>query len=141
MMELADYNMDQELRDSKLIKPRFWDTHEYSGGVKHFRDMDYETLQWMVDNKFADLTERQNYSPTISRFLAFLDANPKFRAIGYVVDKGRSDYRLSVEGVTGEDLSATDLLVFADFAHGADEFDMTVPTLDEQHGTARAWWD
>jgi len=138
MLEQMEMNMDQELRDSKLFRPLWaikYGGDPYMGGVMRFAEMDYDTLQWMVDNRFADPEERQNDSPSISEFLKFLKLLPNFRAIGYVVDKERSDYRLSVEGITGDNLAAIDIIDFVNFAREADEFEIN---LD---GTCRAWWD
>ena len=141
MLRLEEMNMDQELRDSKLIRPEWVMKHGgsyvgYMGGIMHFEDMDYDTLQWMVDNRFADPDKYQNDAPAIKDFLIFLKSRPNFRAIGHVVDKDRDNYRLSVEGVTGIELSDTDQLEFALFARQADEFD-----LDAETRTCRAWWD
>jgi len=136
-----DFNTDQELRDSKLITPEwvknqgYHDENWYHGGLRHFNDMDYDTLQWMVDNRFADLEERQNDGPTIKSFLRYLKDRPNFSVIGYVVDSSRNDYRLSVDGITATDLSVDDKEFFSTiFGRWADEYELN----DE---SARAWWD
>lgn len=134
-MKFEDFNHDQELRDSRLITPD-WDVRygEYLGGTKHFEGMDYQTLQWMVDNRFADPEDYQNNSPTIAEFLTFLKEHTNFRAIGYVVDIDRHDYRLSVEGITGTDLNIDDILDFCNFVHDANVFEVSLQF-------ARAWYD
>lgn len=137
MLKFKDFNHDQELRDSKLVTPEWVIKHgftEYLGGVRHFSQMDADTLQWMVDNKFADPQDKQNDAPTLGRFLTFLKQHPNFRAIGYVVDKSRGDYRLTVEGAEGWGLSEQDIWDFTDLAYDADEF---VVGADY----ARAWYD
>ena len=138
MLELQEMNMDQELRDSKLWRPLWaikYGGDKYMGGIMHFDNMDYDTLQWMVDNRFADPEERQNDGPTINRFLHYLKEHPNFRATGYVVDKGRSDYRLSVDAITATNLSDDDMQFFMEvFARWSDEFEVS-PEY------ARAWWD
>ena len=132
-MKFSEYNHDQELRDSKLSTEEPWSA-KYLSGVRRFKDMDYQTLKWMVDNRFADPEEYQNNSPTIAEFLAFLKEHTNFRAIGYVVSLDRADYRLSVEGITGIDLNRDDIMDFCEFVHDADEFEVSLKS-------ARAWYD
>jgi hypothetical protein len=135
---MFEYNMDQELRDSKIKEPQWCIDNEWSGyhgGIMNYNRLSADGLQWMVDNRFADPAERQNDAPSIDKMLAFLIDNPKFSAIGYVVHKSRSDYRLSVEGVEcNGPLTVAEERRFVEFAHRADEFDTS-----ETH--YRAWWD
>lgn len=134
---MYQYNTDQELRDSFLNTPK-WKAEfdsDYIGGIRHFSKMTYSTLLFMVANGFADPNEYQNCSPTTQDFLEFLQLHPNFTVMGYVVHSDRDDYRLSVDGLEGERLSYQDIVDFANFAHGADEFEI------RKDDTARAWWD
>ena len=100
MMRITDFNLDQQLRDSRLTWAS-WDRDDYSGGVRHFIGMDLNTLKWMIEHKFADPGYYQNNAPTIAEFVDFMEDHPGVWAHGYVVSVERSDYRLSIEGIEG----------------------------------------
>lgn len=104
------------------------------GGVEKFDGLDQATLQILIDKKYADPDERQNYSPTIGEFNEFLKKHPKFKAIAYAVEGKRSDCRISIEGIHGEDLTVEELEAFVAEFHGADEFEAT-------RKGCRAWYD
>lgn len=125
------YNKNQKKRDTIIFgenKPEYW------GGISHFGDMDAKTLKKLIDLKYADPEEAQNYSPTLSEFYGFISRNNGFTVHGYVVAKERDDYRVSIEGVAGNSSDINDICAFSEFTHGADEFECSP-------GHQYSWWD
>lgn len=139
MAYLFDFNLDQDLRDSRLMQPAWryeMDLPGYSSGIMRFCEMNADTLEWMIANRFADPEDCQNDSPTIREFLDFMHKYPGVMAIGYVVDKSRSDYRLTVEGLEYEGNISKEMLAdIIDNYRLADEF-----SLDHYDGF-RIWYD
>lgn len=126
------YNQDWELRDSMLNDVYGDKKGDYD--IFRFNGVTAETLQKLVDLKFADPYERQNESPTIAEFLDFLNGNPDFTALGYAVNVQRDDYRVSIEGVRGNSHDAQQILRFIQMFRMADEFEI-------ENGYQYAWFD
>lgn len=122
------YNQDQETRNSML------ELMDECGGTQRFKNLKLETLKKLIFLCFVDLGERQNESPSIKKFLAFMEKYPSFTAHGYVVNHPRDDYRLTIEGLSGESVIPEEVLEFAKFNRLADEFDC-------ETGYQRSWWD
>jgi len=112
-------NMDQPLRDSIVGIVRA----NYSGGVERYRGLTLNKLRELIDNRFVDLDERQNNSPTIAEFYEFMKDHLEVKAHGYVVDASRDDYRVSIEGLefNGPVVMST-MLDFVKLCRYADEF-------------------
>jgi hypothetical protein len=123
-------NRDQKIRDDFLGITR----DDYGGGVASFSGLSFEKLNWLLDRDFVDLEERQNDSPSIFEFQSFMIAHPCFTALGYVVDGSRSDYRVSIEGLSGNTTDVNEMLEFSKFNRLADEF-----ICDK--GNQYSWWD
>ena len=127
------YNQDWKLRDSMLN-----DVYgERKGGdydVYRFDGVTAETLQKLVDLKFADPNEQQNEAPTIEQFLEFLNDNPDFTAHGYAVTIKRDDYRISIEGVVGKAYDFDQIGRFVETFRFADDFQI-------RQGFQYAWYD
>lgn len=93
--------------------------------IAHYSGLTATGLQTLVDERFADPEETQNESPSIAEFIKFMRKYPKFTAHGYIVSHERSDYRVSVEGVTTEkELTKDEILAFVDMFRFADEFEI-----------------
>lgn len=145
-----DYNMNMEERDARLLAPDWMDAdsaENYTSrkiySVRRFSNMDIETLEWMVGNKFADPQMRQGNSPDISRFISFMKEYPMFKAEGYVKHNRAADYRLTVEGIVydgDEQLPPSAHAAFVRFGRGADEFSYSGNDGDDP-SYKRAWWD
>ena len=126
------YNQDWELRDSMLNDVYGDKKGDYD--IFRFNGVTAETLQKLVDLKFADPYERQNESPTIAEFLDFLNGNPDFTAHGYAVNVQRDDYRVSIEGVRANSHDEQQILRFIQMFRMADEFEI-------ENGYQYAWFD
>jgi len=141
------FNKDWKLRDSmwkwdermeeisKKYNPN-WEKDAGDGkyGVRHFANLDANTLEKMIELGFADPEEKQNEAPTIGEFLEWMKVNPSYKAHGYVVCVERNDYRLSVEGVDGCGKDWEEVRRFQLMFQDADEFD-----IEENY--QRAWYD
>ena len=113
-----------------------YDKEAYSGGIRQFEEMTYNTLKQLIDEGFVDLEERQNCAPTIKELMDFAEkwGKESYRFGGYVVSADRDDYRVSIDTFTKncEFESFAERDAFADLANEADELDLDY---------AYAWWD
>ena len=118
-------NADIKTRD-KLIFGEY-DPSKYIGGVRKFKNINAETLQKLVDARFADPEGTQNDSPELGEMLAFITKYPDYTVHGYTVIDTRDDYRVTVEGLS-KDEPETDINIlreFVDMNRWADEFEIT----------------
>lgn len=105
------------------------------GGTRRFESLDLEQLELLIKNKFIDLEECQNCSPSVADFRDFMKQYPEVMAHGYAVSHNRDDYRVSLEGLWFRgNVSKKMLLDFVHLCRHADEF---VTGDDELY----AWWD
>lgn len=119
-----------EKRRNLLLR---FDHPKFLGGVERFNSVDLTTLKILLKEGFADPEDAQNSAPTFNEIVEFLEKHPKFTAHGYAVSSSRSDYRVTLEGISGpDDLTHSELEGFVTFAHRADEFQIHPPY---------AWWD
>jgi hypothetical protein len=124
-------NQDQAMRDSIIgIK-----NPEYFGGCEHYSGLTLEQLDKLIDNRFIDLSDRQNDSPTAQEFYEFIKDHPEVKAHGYVISKDRNDYRVSIEGLEFDGVvSKTTMSDFVKLCRHADEFTC-------EQNKLRSWWD
>lgn len=84
------------------------------------------------------LDDAQNNSPTVQEFITFISEQKDIKRYTlecYVVPTNRDDTRLSIEGISGKDLSSIELQrAIENFRH-ADEFNLSV-----SEANFRAWW-
>lgn len=125
-------NNDQATRDI-LLRIRI---QEYLAGTARFSGLTIETLEELIKNNFVNLDDKQNEAPTIQEFYEFMKKYPCVKAHGYAVDRGRSDYRVSIEGLdhAGNDISKELQLDFIKLCRKADELTCTEKRL-------YSWWD
>jgi hypothetical protein len=97
------FNRDAARRDGML---HFYLGDEYSGGTKHFNDLDSTGLAALIKARFIDPYDRQNAAPTAWEIFQFLCSHPQVRTMGYVVSVDRPDYRTSLETVYAEHIDA-----------------------------------
>lgn len=104
------------------------------GGIEHFRGIDCDTLEQLLEEDFIDPEECQNCSPSTEEFFEFMKRHPEFTAHGYAVSPKRSDYRITIEGIeSDEDCNNQEVLEdFIGLCRFADEFCIHPPY---------AWWD
>lgn len=123
-------NYDVNKRDQLLgIK-----NDKYLGGIAHFKTLDLETLETLIEEKFIDPNDRQNDSPTVLEFYNFMKKYPSVKAFGYAVSAKRDDYRISLEGLISEPTDDEELINdFIRLCYNADEL--------ETNMCLRAWWD
>lgn len=128
----GDLNKDQKIRDI-LLKI---ENQKYMGGVARFISLDLERLEKLIGGNFLNLDDKQNNAPPIQEFYEFMKKYPCVKAHGYAVDKARTDYRISVEGLhhAGNDISKELQLDFMKLCRKADELTCTEKKL-------YSWWD
>lgn len=91
-------NKDVAARDKMIFG--IYDKSKYSGGVRHFENLSFATLKRLVKENFADPEEHHNDAPTIGEIADFMAKYSGYTVHGYTVDVDRSDYRVSLEGVS-----------------------------------------
>ena len=135
------YNRDIERRQELLGLPA--ETVEYDfekrtgwfGGTYCIDNVNVRLLKQLLDEKFIDPNENQNYSPNTLEFYDFLKKHPNFTVFGYAVSSDRDDYRVTIEGITCKNVTSDkDLLDFSNMFHDADEFEVAKTYC-------RAWYD
>lgn len=123
-----------DVRRREIFAP-FVSPDKPSGGITRFNHLNLEALKQLIDENFADPTERQNDSPSIQEFYDFMEKHPGCGCHGYFVDIERSDYRVSLEGIIfGGKVTIPLLLDFASQFRSASEFEVDVHYL-------YCWWD
>lgn len=127
-----EYNKDWKLRDSMLND--VYGNKQEAYDIFRFDGVTADTLQKLVDLKYADPDEYQNEAPPIGEILEFLKENPDFTAHGYAVTARRDDYRISLEGVEGNSRDFDQISRFMNMFRFADEFETGI-------GYQRAWFD
>lgn len=135
MNQTFTFNPNYQVRDNLLGIDINWDKEENSDDIAEFEDLDYLSLQELINAKFINPASRQNASPLFGDFLDFLSRYPSVKTFGYAVSPNREDYRIALTGLTvdGQDVSKDLRACFAKFAKTADEIDLT----DDLY----CWWD
>jgi len=133
IVNLVNLNSDYEKRN-KIVFGKNIPT-EWLGGVEHFENLTLKQFESLVDNRFIDLEDVQNLSPSAGDFLEFMRSHSKVTAHGYVVSHERQDCRVSIEGLSYKGKVSKNLLL--DFVHLCREADEFV--ADDNH--LYSWWD
>lgn len=127
--------MDLAERRDEIIFGSFDPDSYMVGGIRRFSGLSPEKLERLVAIKAADKRESQNLAPSIEEFLAYGKRNPgKTSFEGYAVTPLRDDFRVSIDGVTAEFDSMSDMADFVNTFRLADSF-----SIDECGGYA--WFD
>lgn len=99
---------------------------KFYGNVCSYKFLSFEGVKKLVENKYLNLTERQNYSPMVKSWIKFIETNnlqDKVFFHGYIVENNRSDRRISIEGIQANantKFSEDELKSIVDFCYGAD---------------------
>lgn len=128
-----NFNKNYETRE-QIIFGEEYDKKKYPGGCRNFENMSVETLQRLVDEKFADPEDQQNCAPTIEELLEYGKAHKNTVFGGYAISVDRDDYRISIDTINQTFGSREDLAAFSDSFCEADEFSVTTKS-------GYAWWD
>lgn len=116
-------NMDVKTRDELLFGE--FDLGKYGGGIRHFEDLGYDDLKYLMEQRFISYNDYQNGSPCAGDIMHFMEDYTKFTAHGYAVSPTRGDYRITIEGVELQgDYDHETLLAFIEMFRFADEFDI-----------------
>ena len=95
---------DQEIVERDEIIFGIYDPEDYYSGVRNFEGVPPETIAKLVEKDYADPKETQGGSPSIQEFLDYCEQHPEMGLTlsGYVVSNGRSDCRVTIDGISGE---------------------------------------
>lgn len=126
-------NKDVQTRE-QILYGEDYDKDHYPGGYRSFDGITPDTLQRLVDMKFADSADKHNYAPTIAEFLEYAQTHKNVTVSGYAIDIARDDYRISVDEIHQDFETEQDIIDFTNMFRSADEF-----SIDEGHGYA--WFD
>jgi len=131
-MDYDDYNHNQAERDAWLgLQDETW----RPGSIKYFGDLPASRMELLITEKFLDPEDAQNDAPSAGEFLEFMQKHPGSMAHGYAVNLDRTDYRISIEGISVASKYVTHQCVvdFVEMCRHADSF-----TIDEQ---LYCWFD
>lgn len=125
---MKELNINQDLRDYIIFKNN---SPNYMGGTASFEHLDIWDLEKLIKNNFIDLDDSQNDSPTAKEFYDFVKNNGFTGSFhGYVVNKDRSDYRVTIEGIDiNSEIEKDALIQFSNLCRHADEFICTATNL------------
>ena len=107
------------------------------GGTASFRGIDSLQVKMLIAEGFMDPEETQNNSPTAKELLELMEKHLGYYANGYMVDRERSDCRVTLEaiGVRAEqNLPPSTVFEFLELCKHADDL-----STEEKH--LYAWWD
>lgn len=125
-------NLDRENVDERdlILFGEEYNEDKYGGGCRSFSDLDVESLKKLIDMDFIDLSEAQNYAPSVEEIYYFMKDHPLVTCHGYAVSPDRSDYRVSIEGIEYCGAVTMEMLVdFVDMFKEADEFSVSTNGL------------
>lgn len=113
-----------------------WSDPAHKDGIVRFKGLTLAGLRFMIENKYIDLDEYQNSSPTTQDFLDFMEKYPVALAHGYVIDPAREDACMVLEGlaVARGDVTLELFRAFVALCRCADEF-------TDNDGGLYSWWD
>lgn len=106
-------NMDMSKNDSRRVELLGIKGKYLSGGTESFDNLDVDTLRLLIEEGYADPEMNQNDSHTTNEFYEFMLKHPDIKAHGYAVSPDRDDYRMTIEGLSGE--PTNDMETVADF--------------------------
>lgn len=131
VVKLTEEQYDE--RDSIMNKfvPERYMGYGWSGGIKHYENLDYDTLKYLIEKGYANKDDCQNSCPSIGTIFEVMERNPGLTAHGYFVERERDDDRISIEGVDGP-CSKEDAKIFED----ADDY-----IYDYEDGELYCWYD
>lgn len=130
-----NFNKNYEAREQIIFGfGEEYDKKNYPGGCRNFENMSVETLQRLVDEKFAEPDDCQNCAPTIGELLEYGKSHKGVVFGGYAVSADRDDYRVSIDTVNQTFDNADELAAFSKAFRDADEFSVTTES-------GYAWWD
>lgn len=126
-------NTDWRRRDKILGIDVDWESEP--GGTILLKQIELATLEQLFRERFLDPNDRQNEAPSAQQFLFFIQKHPETVAHGYAISPLRSDYRITIDGLSVDPSFATKdmTLAFTEFCKDADE-------LEIENGLW-AWWD
>ncbi len=130
---MRDLNTDIKTRDTIIFGE--YDENKYQGGIRSYDELNIKKIHELLDKGFINVNERQNLSPTIGKFIKFMDKYPDYKAHGYVVSDKRDDYRFSIEGLV-KDKEAENIQELKDFITLSKYADEII-----HEGYMWCWWD
>lgn len=107
----------------------------------HYEDKNKAEIEAYLEKygNEGNLEENQNDSPTVREFLELSKNYPQITYTGYVIEKPRDDYRVSIDGFSISKLTADEALDMLETYAYAD----SVGHEKQADGTytVSAWWD
>lgn len=118
---MFEFNKDVKTRD-EMIFGRY-EPSAYAGGIRRFEGLSLELVKKLIELKFINPDDAQNYSPTINGFIEYAEDWEDYEFGGYVVSIDRDDYRVSIDSIEkSEPISKKEMVAFVKMFRDADEF-------------------
>lgn len=128
-------NQDDERRRALLGI----ETDEDSGGIMSFCDLEVDTLETLLEERFIDPGGRQNDAPATIELFDLMKQYPAIKASGYAVVKARADYRVQLTGIA-VNLSAVPEAERDAVREAFTELEETASTADLEDDHLSLWW-
>lgn len=126
-------NSNQTRRDEIIHSEA--NTKDGLGGIFRFDGLTLAGLDELLRNNFIAWDEQQNSGPTVEEIHQLMKDFPGFTAHGYAVERTRSDYRVSLEGVEWKGPAGKVVMAeFVKLCRNADDF-----ICEQDH--LFAWWN
>jgi len=92
------------------------------GGIRYFRGLPWDTLRELIENHLVEMGPWNECPGVAKAFGPFMARYPGYQAHGYVVDAGRPDARITVEGIEKTSrLTREEIISFVVMFKGADD--------------------
>lgn len=127
-----DVRRREIIQEKGIIDYRYFNDGKYD--ILRYERLTGDALDTLIKEGFADEDEQQNACPCIREINKFIHEHPNFTAHGYIVTPERPDYRVSIEGVWGEDCDERDKEDFIRIFRRADDFTIN-------GGVCYCWFD
>ena len=130
-------NKDYIRRDEIIFGNYDASRYKYGGCAR--ADINLTQLKTLIAEDFIDFNECQNDSPTTKDFIETIDGcDCEVLFEIYAIDKNRSDYRVTIEGVN---VLTTDINCFCFLIEEWRYADELTVNADNNKYSIRAWWD
>jgi len=128
------YNKNVERRNEIIGM----NTKEGIGGIVRFKNLSFDQVKQLMEEKFLNPDDQQNSAPTCGEFFSLISKHPQMRAHGYAVTPNREDYRVSIEGVEFRGLITEEIKdsIIKYELNDADVFELSI-----REGYLYCWWD
>lgn len=139
------FNKDVQARDQIIKANSDYYDEKSEDEVKYFKRLKPAALYKLIDQRFADPEDEQNFASSIQEFLEFAREHPELKPTfsGYTVDIERDDYRVSIDEIVLENPvinTRNTLIAFAELTRNSDDV-IDYAANETGDNAIGIWWD